>query len=1398
MSEYLQKIVYLTESQYAALGRGEKVGNQTGLNDNYIYMTDGKINLIDIDSSFILPVNRGGTGATSWASGKILVGNGSDTFTTIDKTPNATANTLVERNSSGGFSAGTVTVVNTAGFTYSGIESASTNASRNVWFSDANTVGRPVYNNNFKYNPSTTALTIDKLTITGGTTDSTLVSTNNLTLSTGSGKTLTLNTTTISTVGKITSPGGIVLSATDSDKASISFSRTTANGGPNYINVPTNGELAVSVGGIAGANIRFRVSNTTVDPYTTNTVDLGKTDVRWKNLYLSGTAYATAFEGNLTGIASSASKLTNTAAIGSDVKPVYFTANGIPQATATEMIRGFTTADAGTDLNTMVNSGMYGITGGTLSNQPNGGSNYATILTVAYRKPSGNTKSDYAWQMGNFTQDNDRLWYRTSQANSWRAWRQVVNIATNTGVGGSNTPIYVTADGEVKSCNSYGGGTAITLNGTPKTASTASFYAPTSSGSAGQVLISDGASKTPVWKTKRETGLIYDWTAVIQGQKWSRICYIPYSTSITGTSFLLNIRATRSSVVYNYTFIINVHHSSKCHINVLQGNSYTTIKIRGIVDSNGNVYIELYDDANSIASGTTQNVSCHLQILTKGSTEPTLYTTFTDGTTLPSGFTAYELALVNKGGFQTNGQFTGNLVGNADTATGISTTGGSAAKFWRGDNTWSNTISGGLLNITNNSNTLTIGAQNASYCHFANSANIPFHFNKKISDSIGFEIYDTSNNWQNGYLKINNKDGDNVYLELARQNNADWRILNSGGNLYIQSDYTNAKTSYYNVLTLAYNTGNAIFKGNITADGNIGAANSFTVQKAIFDMGASPITAGWRRVCKVSTKHKYQQWFLGISGDYSSSAPAGALIAVTSRHTTINPILLSGIVATHLDKIRFINISANQYWLDIYCKEFPNNSNGNQIQWKDISFYFWGDVVVSDIQTSLDINTSTGGTELTLRTMKDQPTFTLQDNDGTNSTTSTFTHNDQILKLPSTIKASLTGNAATTTAANLTTTTNAIAKYSNTTGTFANSGVTIDGNNNVTIPGSTLKITNTSGGKYILLGNQDSSGVNCPVIFTAANGGLRIGNGTDWSSDTGGTLNVAIYMGKDRKIGIGTTSPSYALSVNGDVSATNFRGVLVGNADTATQFNSAASIELIGDTTGSASSAKGWSVATTTKFLSGTNFDSDNNTALTTHPGAGKISYAYNIRNTTGLFDIVTGYSSNSILTLSRHNQTNYTSQLGFSSNGRIYYRSFNGTALDNSTTWNKIAWVSDITASAVGLNTWTGSSNISTVGTITSGTWQGSVISSTYIGSHTHSYAASSSAGGAATYAATTADTSNVLYPIGVTSAATTTLKRDTSITMQGGIITASTYKVTANATITYNTTSGCIEIIV
>lgn len=63
--------------------------------------------------------------------------------------------------------------------------------------------------------------------------------------------------------------------------------------------------------------------------------------------------------------------------------------------------------------------------------------------------------------------------------------------------GSTTNPIYLSA-GAPTECSTYAGGTSITLNGASKSASTASFYAPTTVGTKGQVLTSNG-SGAPSW-----------------------------------------------------------------------------------------------------------------------------------------------------------------------------------------------------------------------------------------------------------------------------------------------------------------------------------------------------------------------------------------------------------------------------------------------------------------------------------------------------------------------------------------------------------------------------------------------------------------------------------------------------------------------------------------------------------------------------------------------------------------------------------------------------------------------------------------------------------------------------------------------------------------------------------
>ena len=84
----------------------------------------------------------------------------------------------------------------------------------------------------------------------------------------------------------------------------------------------------------------------------------------------------------------------------------------------------------------------------------------------------------------------------------------LVSLSGGTAKGSTTKPIYVPNTGIVTECDTYAGGTAVTLNGSSKAASTASFYAPTSSGTANDILASGGANATPTWITPA-SGALY-------------------------------------------------------------------------------------------------------------------------------------------------------------------------------------------------------------------------------------------------------------------------------------------------------------------------------------------------------------------------------------------------------------------------------------------------------------------------------------------------------------------------------------------------------------------------------------------------------------------------------------------------------------------------------------------------------------------------------------------------------------------------------------------------------------------------------------------------------------------------------------------------------------------------
>lgn len=74
---------------------------------------------------------------------------------------------------------------------------------------------------------------------------------------------------------------------------------------------------------------------------------------------------------------------------------------------------------------------------------------------------------------------------------------------------------------------------------------------------------------------------------------------------------------------------------------------------------------------------------------------------------------------------------------------------------------------------------------------------------------------------------------------------------------------------------------------------------------------------------------------------------------------------------------------------------------------------------------------------------------------------------------------------------------------------------------------------------------------------------------------------------------------------------------------------------------------------------------------VTTAPGTRNLIYSYNIgSSTSGIFPVVD--NANALITMNTHNG-NYFHQLGISSNGNLYHRAFNNTALNTTQTWVKL-----------------------------------------------------------------------------------------------------------------------------
>ena len=117
--------------------------------------------------------------------------------------------------------------------------------------------------------------------------------------------------------------------------------------------------------------------------------------------------------------------------------------------------------------------------------------------------------------------------------------------------------------------------------------------------------------------------------------------------------------------------------------------------------------------------------------------------------------------------------------------------------------------------------------------------------------------------------------------------------------------------------------------------------------------------------------------------------------------------------------------------------------------------------------------------------------------------------------------------------------------------------------------------------------------------------------------------------------------------------------------------------------------------------------------SISTHPGTGNLIHTGPLgASVTGLFP--SSDNSNSIITVNRHSG-NYNSQLGFSSNGAVYYRKFSNSTAYTSQGWNEFAFVNqtisigsigDLNSASWNANTSLGGLTLKTQSGVTAGSY--------------------------------------------------------------------------------------------
>ena len=233
---------------------------------------------------------------------------------------------------------------------------------------------------------------------------------------------------------------------------------------------------------------------------------------------------------------------------------------------------------------------------------------------------------------------------------------------------------------------------------------------------------------------------------------------------------------------------------------------------------------------------------------------------------------------------------------------------------------------------------------------------------------------------------------------------------------------------------------------------------------------------------------------------------------------------------------------------------------------------------------------------------------------------------------------------------------------------------------------------NNNNSEHFKITNSDSLGLN--LVVTTSNTDVKANFGTMWyNSGTTTTVPNALVIRNingTNRVGIGTSNPGYTLEINGDI---NFTGNILSNGQ-----NYSSGYVNYALPTASSSTLGGVKVGTNLSIDSVTGVLSSTDTTYTVTDGQlSEKNFTTSLK--TKLDNITYGIANDNVVKID-HSSVSDDDYAKFTSSG-IEGRSFTEVKTDLS--------LDNVENTAV--STWSGSTNLVTLGTITTGTWGANVI---------------------------------------------------------------------------------------